>query len=88
MMDVFISCKREERARWEWIAKKLKALNLDVWFDARLPSGKSFDREIESTMKKAKAVLGSARSAAFWLRRSWRRANCHCLPRHALRGLI
>ncbi|MFZ4121518.1 MAG: toll/interleukin-1 receptor domain-containing protein [Caulobacterales bacterium] len=49
--------KREERARCERIANKLKALNLNVWFDARLPSGKSFDREIESTIKKAKAVL-------------------------------
>jgi hypothetical protein len=57
MVDVFISYKREERARCERIANKLKALNLDVWFDARLPSGKSFDREIESTIKKAKAVL-------------------------------
>lgn len=57
MVDVFISYKREERARCERIAKKLKALDLDVWFDARLPSGKSFDREIETTIKKAKAVL-------------------------------
>lgn len=57
MVDVFISYKREERGRCERIAKKLKALDLDVWFDARLPSGKSFDREIESTIKKAKAVL-------------------------------
>jgi len=57
MVDVFISYKREERARCERIANKLKALNLDVWFDARLPSGKSFDREFESTIKKAKAVL-------------------------------
>lgn len=57
MVDVFISYKREERARCERIADKLKALNLDVWFDARLPSGKSFDREIESTIKAAKAVL-------------------------------
>lgn len=57
MVDVFISYKREERARCERIANKLKALDLDVWFDARLPSGKSFDREIETTIKAAKAVL-------------------------------
>jgi hypothetical protein len=57
MVDVFISYKREERGRCERIAKKLKALDLDVWFDARLPSGKSFDREIEGAIKKAKAVL-------------------------------
>lgn len=57
MVDVFISYKREERARCERIAAKLKALDLDVWFDARLASGKSFDREIEASIKKAKAVL-------------------------------
>lgn len=57
MVDVFISYKREERARCERIANKLKALSLDVWFDARLPSGKSFDREIETTINAAKAVL-------------------------------
>jgi pantoate kinase len=56
MVDVFISYKREERARCERIANKLKALNLDVWFNARLPSGKCFDREIESAIKKAKAA--------------------------------
>lgn len=57
MVDVFISYKREERSRCERIANKLKALDLDVWFDARLPSGKSFDREIEASIKKARAVL-------------------------------
>jgi hypothetical protein len=57
MVDVFISYKREERARCERIANKLKALDLDVWFDARLTTGESFDREIEQTIKKAKAVL-------------------------------
>lgn len=57
MVDVFISYKREERARCERIANKLRALGLNVWFDARLPSGKSFDREIESTLKQTKVVL-------------------------------
>jgi len=47
MVDVFISYKREERARCERIHEKLKALDLDVWFDVRLTAGKSFDREIE-----------------------------------------
>jgi hypothetical protein len=36
MVDVFISYKREERARCERIHEKLKALDLDVWFDVRL----------------------------------------------------
>jgi hypothetical protein len=57
LADVFISYKREERPRCERIAAKLRALGLDVWFDANLESGSSFDREIERTLAKAKAVL-------------------------------
>lgn len=57
MVDVFISYKREERARCERIHEKLKALDLDVWFDVRLTAGKSFDREIEGAVKSAKAVV-------------------------------
>ncbi|HXQ16408.1 MAG TPA: SUMF1/EgtB/PvdO family nonheme iron enzyme [Caulobacteraceae bacterium] len=57
MVDVFISYKREERARCERIHEKLKALDLDVWFDVRLTAGKSFDREIEAAVKDAKAVV-------------------------------
>jgi len=57
MVDVFISYKREERARCERIHEKLTALGLDVWFDVRLTAGKSFDREIEGAVKGAKAVV-------------------------------
>lgn len=57
MPDVFISYKREERARCERIAAKLRALGLDVWFDAKLEPGKNFDREIEASVAKSKAVL-------------------------------
>lgn len=57
MADVFISYKREERARCERIAEKLKALKLDVWFDARLTAGDSFNAEIEREVRRAKVVL-------------------------------
>ena len=57
MVDVFISYKREERARCERIHEKLKAMGLDVWFDVRLTAGKSFDREIETAVTSAKAVI-------------------------------
>jgi len=57
MVDVFISYKREERARCERIQEKLKALDLDVWFDARLTAGKRFDREIEEAVRGAKVVV-------------------------------
>lgn len=71
MVDVFISYKREEKERCQRIAAKLKALDLDVWFDARLTTGESFDREIESTIKKAKAVLvlwSPASTESKWVR--------------------
>ena len=57
MVDVFVSYKREERERCECIVRRLRALELDVWFDARLTSGMSFDREIETTLRDAKVVL-------------------------------
>jgi hypothetical protein len=55
--DVFISYKREERLQCARIAEKLRALGLDVWFDAKLESGASFDSEIETKIHEAKAVL-------------------------------
>lgn len=57
MVDVFISYKRDERARAQRIANKLQALGLDAWLDARIPSGVSFDAEIERALIAAKAVL-------------------------------
>ncbi|HXQ13915.1 MAG TPA: SUMF1/EgtB/PvdO family nonheme iron enzyme [Caulobacteraceae bacterium] len=71
MVDVFISYKREERARCEHIHEKLKALDLDVWFDVRLTAGKSFDREIEEAVKGAKAVVvlwSPASAESEWVR--------------------
>lgn len=57
MTDVFISYKREQRPHCARIAEKLRALGLDVWFDAKLESGTSFDSEIEAKIRAAKAVL-------------------------------
>lgn len=57
MADVFISYKRVERERCQRIEAKLRTLGLDVWFDAKIESGKDFDREIEQTIARAKAVI-------------------------------
>lgn len=57
MADVFVSYKREERAEVERIAERLKGLGLSVWFDSRLPSGESFDEEINREIHAAKCVL-------------------------------
>ena len=41
MADVFISYKREKREDVVRIAEALRAIELDIWFDARLQSGVS-----------------------------------------------
>lgn len=55
--DVFISYKRGEGAAVEPIARKLKELGLEVWYDTRLDAGPSFDEQIASKLRAAKAVL-------------------------------
>ena len=55
--DVFISYKREERAKVVEIARRLEALKLKVWFDAQMRSGTTFDAEIDRQVRAAKAVL-------------------------------
>jgi len=57
MTDVFISYKREERARCVAIYNALVDLKLSVWFDAHIEPGTSFDREIEREVRGAKAIL-------------------------------
>lgn len=71
MADVFISYKREERPAVERIATLLRDAGLTVWFDARLPSGQSFDEEINRELRAAKAVLvcwSPAAIASDWVR--------------------
>lgn len=69
--DIFISYKREERPRVEAIVEALRALKFNVWFDARLASGRSFDDEINQQVRAAKAVLvcwSPGASASEWVR--------------------
>ncbi len=79
-MDVFISYKRDERARASSIARRLRGLGLDVWYDDKIATDTQFDAEIESKLREAHAILvlwtpGSAKSdrvrneAAFGLER-------------------
>lgn len=57
MADIFISYKRDDRARCEDIYRRLLDLGFTVWFDARLTPGVAFDKEIETALAEAKAVL-------------------------------
>jgi hypothetical protein len=57
MTDVFISYKREERARVERLAQALADLELDVWFDVRLTAGIPWSPEIEAHARRAFAIV-------------------------------
>jgi hypothetical protein len=57
MVDVFISYKQEEREAVRIIDAALRELKLDVWFDAALRPGQSFDKEILDVLSSAKAVV-------------------------------
>ncbi len=71
MADIFISYSRSDRERCTAIRGALEALKVDVWSDAGIGAGSSFDREIEREIAAAKAllVLWSAASAeSDWVR--------------------
>ncbi|MCZ8261082.1 MAG: toll/interleukin-1 receptor domain-containing protein [Beijerinckiaceae bacterium] len=57
MVDVFISYKRRLRPRVEVLAESLRALDLDVWYDAGLKPGMSFGEDIADNVRNAKAVV-------------------------------
>jgi hypothetical protein len=72
MTDVFISYKREERARVERLAQALADLGLDVWFDVRLTAGIPWSPEIEAHARKAFAIVvcwSEAASRSPWVLR-------------------
>jgi hypothetical protein len=55
--DLFISYRRAERERVLQAAARLEDLGLNLWFDARLEAGTSFDEEINREIRTARAVL-------------------------------
>ena len=57
MTDVFISYKRRLRPRVDRLAAALRALGLDVWYDAGIVPGASFSAEISARLREARAVL-------------------------------
>jgi len=73
--DVFLSYKREDRARAKTIADAVEQHGYSVFFDAEIDVGESFDERIEREINEAKCVvvLWSERSAiAKWVRREAR----------------
>jgi len=69
--DVFLSYSREDRAAARHIADSFGSEGINVWWDAALQSGQTFDEVIEHRLREAKAVvvLWSPRSVASrWVR--------------------
>ena len=64
MSDIFISYARVDRARAGVIAQALEGEGWSVWWDWRIPAGKTFRQVIQEQLDKARCVivLWSARS--------------------------
>lgn len=57
MSEVFISYKREDRARVETLASLLLDLDVPVWFDAGIEVGAEWERRIFDQIDQARAMI-------------------------------
>ena len=57
MADVFISYKKEDLRRVEPLARALSAAGYEVWWDHRIPAGRSYRDVIGAALQSAKCVM-------------------------------
>jgi TIR domain/Caspase domain len=57
MADIFISYANEDRLKAEALAKILQKHNWTVWWDRKIPPGKSFEEVIEQAITEARCVI-------------------------------
>lgn len=57
MSDIFISYAREDRAKAKTLAELFQQQDWSVWWDRRIPPGRSFDQVIEEALGAAKCVV-------------------------------
>ena len=57
MADIFISYTRSDRSKAEQLARALEAQGWSVWWDRKIPAGRTFDRVIEEELKACKCVV-------------------------------
>ncbi len=57
MSDIFISYSSEDKSRVQALARALERKGWSVWWDRRIPAGKSFDDVIHEALKAARSVV-------------------------------
>jgi TIR domain/Cadherin-like beta sandwich domain len=57
MSDIFISYASEDKGRVQALARALERKGWSVWWDRRIPAGKSFDDVIHEALKAARSVV-------------------------------
>jgi len=57
MSDIFISYASEDKGRVQALAHALENKGWSVWWDRRIPAGKSFDEVIHEALKSARSVV-------------------------------
>jgi TIR domain/Protein of unknown function (DUF1566) len=62
--DIFISYARSDRPKAQVLAKALEEVGWSVWWDPKIPPGKTFDEVIEQALEEAKCVI------VLWSRKS------------------
>jgi TIR domain/Protein of unknown function (DUF1566) len=55
--DIFISYARPDRAKAQVLAKALAEVGWSVWWDPKIPPGKTFDDVIEQALEAAKCII-------------------------------
>jgi hypothetical protein len=71
MAAIFISSSSEDRQRAQAIADALGAHGWSVWWDRKIPLGRSFDEVIEQSLAEAQCVIvlwSSTSVASEWVR--------------------
>ena len=57
MSDIFISYASEDKKRVQSLAHAFELKGWSVWWDRRIPAGKSFDEVIHEALKNARSVV-------------------------------